>query len=112
MKLRRRVKRAMMGLCMALAAIAVVSLVVMLLWNALIPSLFNGPVLGYWQAAGILLLSHLLLRGTPVYGMRAWRRRVKRRRRWKQRLASMSAQERAEFCNELGIATSEGVADG
>ena len=66
MRIRRRVKRAMMGMCIALAAIAIISLVVMFLWNALIPDLFDGPTLSYWQAAGVLLLSHLLLRGTPL----------------------------------------------
>lgn len=110
MRIRRRVKRAMMGMCIALAAIAIISLVVMFLWNALIPDLFDGPTLSYWQAAGVLLLSHLLLRGTPLYGMRAWRR-ANRRRRWKQRLASMSAKERAAFCDELGIPQSDGIPD-
>jgi len=36
---------------------------VMLLWNALVPELFNGPVLSYWQTAGIFLLSKILLSG-------------------------------------------------
>ena len=33
------------------------------LWNALIPQLFHGPVISYWQAIGLFILSHLLLRG-------------------------------------------------
>ncbi len=36
---------------------------VMLLWNALIPELFNGPVMTYWQTAGIMVLSKILLSG-------------------------------------------------
>ena len=36
---------------------------VMLLWNTLIPELFNGPILSYWQAAGMLILSKILLSG-------------------------------------------------
>ncbi len=36
---------------------------VMLLWNALIPELFNGPVLTYWQTGGIFILSKILLTG-------------------------------------------------
>ena len=36
---------------------------VMLLWNGLIPSLFHGPVLSYWQTAGLFLLSKILLTG-------------------------------------------------
>jgi hypothetical protein len=34
--------------------------VTMTLWNWLIPSLFNGPVVNFWQAMGILLLSKIL----------------------------------------------------
>ena len=36
--------------------LAVTSVIVMLLWNALIPAIFSGPVITYWQAAGLLLL--------------------------------------------------------
>ena len=37
--------------------------VTMSLWNALIPGLFHGPVLNFWQAAGLFLLSKILLTG-------------------------------------------------
>ena len=36
---------------------------VMLLWNALIPELFDGPEMTYWQTAGIMILSKILLSG-------------------------------------------------
>jgi hypothetical protein len=36
---------------------------VMALWNWLIPELFHGPVLTYWQTAGLFLLSKILLTG-------------------------------------------------
>jgi hypothetical protein len=32
----------------------------MSLWNWLVPSLFNGPVLNFWQTAGLFLLSKIL----------------------------------------------------
>lgn len=35
----------------------------MLLWNALIPSIFNGPELTFWQAAGLILLAKIFLSG-------------------------------------------------
>jgi hypothetical protein len=41
---------------------------VMALWNWLIPSLFNGPVLTYWQTAGLFLLSKILLTGVAPGG--------------------------------------------
>jgi hypothetical protein len=33
------------------------------LWNSLIPNLFHGPVISYWQTAGLFLLSKILLAG-------------------------------------------------
>ena len=74
--------------------VAVVSLVVMLLWNALIPSLFAGPVLSFWQAAGLLILCRVLFGGfRPHHGARHhWRHRV-----WRARWHRMSPDERERF---------------
>jgi len=33
------------------------------LWNWLIPGLFNGPVLSFWQTVGLFFLSKILLTG-------------------------------------------------
>jgi hypothetical protein len=41
---------------------------VMALWNWLIPDLFHGPVLTYWQTAGLFLLSKILLTGVAPGG--------------------------------------------
>jgi hypothetical protein len=38
------------------------------LWNWLIPELFNGPVLNFWQTAGLFLLSKILLTGVAPGG--------------------------------------------
>lgn len=45
---------------LALLAIAVIGFVTMVLWNWLVPVLFNGPQIDYWQAIGLLVLSKLL----------------------------------------------------
>jgi hypothetical protein len=37
--------------------------VTMALWNWLVPALFNGPVLSFWQAAGLMILSKILFAG-------------------------------------------------
>ena len=37
--------------------------VTMWLWNWLMPALFKLPAIGFWQAVGILLLSHILFKG-------------------------------------------------
>lgn len=50
---------------------------VMALWNSLIPALFHGPVLNYWQTAGLFLLSKILLTGVaptqPQKGHKEWK---------------------------------------
>ena len=106
MKLRRRARRTLIGISIALPIIAVTGVFVMLLWNLLIPELFGGPGLSYLQAVGILLLSHLLFKGSPLYGLRVWRR-AHRRRRWRQRLAAMTPEEFAAFRGELGLQASD-----
>ena len=48
---------------LGLAFVFLVIFGVMALWNWLIPLLFHGPVLTYWQTAGLFLLSKILLSG-------------------------------------------------
>ena len=76
------------------ALVAALSLVVMLLWNALIPSLFAGPLIGFWQAAGLLVLCRLLFGGFRPHGghHHGWRQRA-----WRARWHRMSPEERNRF---------------
>jgi hypothetical protein len=78
-------------LALALAGIALLSLVVMSLWNWLVPALFRGPALQYWQAVGLLLLSRTLFGGLRGRGgwHGPWRQRM-----WRERWASMTPEER------------------
>lgn len=76
----------------------VIGLVVMLLWNALIPELFNGPTLTFWQAVGLLILSHILLRGWGHRG-HGWRG-DRWRHRFEEKLAAMTPEEREKFKEE------------
>jgi hypothetical protein len=43
--------------------LALFSAVTMWLWNWLMPAIFKLPAIGFWQAVGILLLSHILFKG-------------------------------------------------
>jgi hypothetical protein len=51
------------------------------LWNCLIPELFHGPLLSFWQTAGLFLLSKILLTGVAPggrshhHGNREWKRK-------------------------------------
>ena len=44
-------------------------LVVMLLWNWLMPDIFGLPRIDYWHAWGVVLLSHILFKS---WGGRHW----------------------------------------
>jgi hypothetical protein len=72
----RWVGRGIKALLVVLALLGIVSLVLMALWNALVPELFHGPRIGFEQAVGLLVLSRLLFgswRGPGGPGH--WRRR-------------------------------------
>ena len=48
---------------LGVAAVFGFTYVVMLLWNALVPELFNGPIMSYWQTMGLLVLSKIIFSG-------------------------------------------------
>lgn len=48
---------------LGVAAVFGFTYVVMLLWNALVPELFNGPIVNYWQTMGLLVLSKIIFSG-------------------------------------------------
>ena len=54
---------------LGVAGLALFTYVVLLLWNWLIPELFNGPILTYWQTLGILVLTKIIFSGVrPGHG--------------------------------------------
>ena len=82
-----------------IVASLVIGGVVMLLWNALIPELFRGPVITFWQAVGLLVLSHILLRGWGHRG-HGWHR-DRWSHRFEEKLAAMTPEEREKFKMEF-----------
>ena len=87
-------RKALKIVLIATVAIGVLSFVVMILWNWLMPTLFARPLITYWQAIGLLVLSRILLggfRGRPGPPQWHWRRRMMER--WEQ----MTPEEREKF---------------
>ena len=83
-------------------AIAGFGYLFMLLWNWLVPELFSGPVVSYWQGVGLLVLSKILLGGPGGRGKKCccksgggWKSR------WKQKFENMDDSERNEFKNRM-----------
>lgn len=90
--------------CMVLGLIfvAVIGFVTMSLWNWLVPVLFNGPQIDYWQALGLLLLSKILFWGFGGKrhhhdgpGMHSWKRR------FYGKFSNMSPEDREAFKQRL-----------
>ena len=74
-----------------LAFFAFLGLVVFALWNALLPAILHVPVISFWQALGLLVLSRVL------FGrMGGWDHRM-RRPRWARGLKDLTPEERERF---------------
>jgi hypothetical protein len=80
-------------LVLVVAAVAVVGLAVMTLWNWLAPELFGWHTIGFVQAVGLLLLCRLLIGGFHGRGggHLHWRARLA------ERLEQMTPEEREKF---------------
>lgn len=80
-----------------LAILSVVSFLTMLLWNNLIPGLFNGPVITFWQSLGLIILSKIFFggfkgrRGHHQHPGMMWKRK------WQQKMESMTPEEKEKF---------------
>lgn len=110
--MRCAVRRTMRIVAMVLFSVAVLGLLgaaVMLLWNALVPALFRGPLLTFWQATGLLLLSRILSGSLRAHG--GWRRH-----RWRERWEQLSSEERARlrerFAHRCGRGDGRTAAEG
>jgi len=102
MKAKWVARRVGMGIVIGIVAATVLGFVVMLLWNALVPDLFHGPVLTFWQAVGLFVLLHILFHGKGR-GFRSHDfRHHLGRHRIEERLASMTPEERERFKKEWG----------
>ena len=93
----RRVLRFLKILAIGIVAMGVFGLLVMSLWNWLMPGLFGLPPITFWQAWGVLILSRILFGsfGGGNRHDRHWRARLIDR--WEQ----MSPEERAKFRERL-----------
>ncbi|NQV15940.1 hypothetical protein HQ531_10825 [bacterium] len=79
-----------MGFLVVFAIFAIAS-ITMLLWNWLIPTIFNGPSISYLQAIGLLVLSKILLSGGP--GKRHHGHHCSNHSHWKEHLRERMDQE-------------------
>ncbi|HAS36067.1 MAG TPA: hypothetical protein DCS15_06240 [Flavobacteriales bacterium] len=78
-----------------------VSYIVMYLWNWLLPELIDASSIGFWQAAGLLLLSRILFGGLGK-GKKNW---SKGSVHWKEKMqnkwANMTEEEKLQFKEKM-----------
>lgn len=74
----------------------------MYLWNWLVPTLFNGPVINFWQTLGLLALSRILF-GRWGGGCKHKHKHAAGpgKHYWKERWNNMNADEREKFRQKL-----------
>ncbi|HEY4197964.1 MAG TPA: hypothetical protein VGM63_20625 [Mucilaginibacter sp.] len=82
----------------AAGVLALVSYVVMLLWNSLLPDILHTGVITYWQAMGIFVLAKILFgfgRGGRGGGGAPWMRHKM------ERFKNMSPEEQERFREQM-----------
>ncbi|HRJ30484.1 MAG TPA: hypothetical protein PLV21_12640 [Cyclobacteriaceae bacterium] len=73
--------------------VGLVAMITMQLWNWLVPELFSGPAITFWQALGLLVLSKILFSG--IGGKRGHSAHWKHR--YSEKWSAMTPEERARF---------------
>lgn len=56
----------LVAIIIKLGILFLMSWLVMLLWNTVVTTLFNAPVLTYWYSMGLYLLTGWLIRGVKI----------------------------------------------
>ena len=81
--------------------ITAITTLTMLLWNNLATAIFGLPVIGFFQALGLMVLGRLLTGG---FGSRGWggRHRFRGGRSLRERWKTMSEEERRQFMQRWG----------
>lgn len=80
-----------------LVVLPALALLVMFLWNAILPGVVGVKEINFWQALGLLVLCKILFGGFRGGGGRF---RGRGGRAWKQKLMNMSPEERERFRQE------------
>ena len=85
----------------AAAILALVSFVVMHLWNNLLPDILHVGTITFWQAMGIFVLCKILFGFGPKGGRGGGAPWMRRKQMMQERLAGMTAEERERFKEQM-----------
>ena len=83
---------------LAVLAVILFGFITMALWNALLPEIFNLPVINFWQAAGLLILARLFFGSGPS----KWNRNSHYMNpEMRNKIKNMSSEEKKEFFRKM-----------
>ena len=84
-------------------AVAAFGFITMWLWNWLVPVLFNGPFITFWQALGLFLLSKILFSGFggKSHGPNQNGYGAQWKKRFVDKVSSLSPEEREAFKQKM-----------
>ncbi len=87
-----------MGFIFFPVMVLLTGLVVMLLWNAVLPGIIHAGPINYWQALGILVLSRILFGGFRFFP-NPWNR-SRYTSMWREKWMNMSEEDKEKFREE------------
>jgi hypothetical protein len=94
-------------ICLGIVFVIGLGFITMSLWNWLVPVLFLGPVINFYQAIGLLVLSKILFGGFKG-GMGRCGGRYPRheywRKRMEERMSNMTEEEKEKYRNRCNWA--------
>ena len=90
-------KRKLFGSMFMLLLLFVLPFIIMSLWNAILPDVFNATTITYWQALGLFILSRILFGGFRCGGPGRGSRRRFGRAGIKEKFMNMTDDEKVAF---------------
>lgn len=98
MKKKRIIWKVFAGIMMVTLFALIMGFGTMMLWNWLVPSLFNGPLITFWQALGLLLLCKLLLGFPHKHHEGGWAgKKRKWKEHWEAKTSGMTPEEKEKM---------------
>jgi len=94
-------QRFFLRILFVIAIAAISSVVFMLLWNALLPSIFGLVRINYWQALGLLVLARIFFGNIGGKMMMNSEMRHGGRRHFRERWMNLSPEERELFIKKM-----------
>lgn len=88
-------KKILKIMAVVILGLLLLGLIIMGLWNWLVPQLFNGPPISFWQALGLFLLARIFFGGWGNKGR--WRAGADWKHRYYEKLSTMTPEDRERF---------------